>query len=73
MQALAAVFLMNNLNYVVQTLEGSSELGGLGSDWVDINRPLVSRPTPLPAPQDVASMAIRPFCTSLSPFCSHIL
>lgn len=41
-QSLAAIFLMNNVNFIVKSIQGSTELGGLGADWVDVNRPLVS-------------------------------
>lgn len=37
--------MMNNLNFVIKAVEGSQELGGLGVDWVDLNRPLVSTPS----------------------------
>ncbi|KAK9785100.1 hypothetical protein WJX73_006335 [Symbiochloris irregularis] len=41
--ALEAIFMMNNLNFVIKAVEGSQELGGLGVDWVDLNRPLVQQ------------------------------
>lgn len=41
--SLAAIFLMNNVNFIVKSIQGSTELGGLGADWVDVNRPLVQQ------------------------------
>ena len=41
-QALAAVFLMNNLQFLVKGVQQSRELGGWGADWVEASGPLVS-------------------------------
>ena len=41
MQGLAAIFLMNNVHFMITAIETSKELGGLGADWLDSNRDLV--------------------------------
>ncbi len=35
MQALAALFMMNNLHYMVKTVEGSEALTVLGEEWIE--------------------------------------
>ena len=43
-QALAAVYLLNNISYLVRGVQQSKELGGLGADWVEASSPLASSP-----------------------------
>ncbi len=35
MQPLAAVFMMNNLHYMVKTVESSEALTVLGEEWIE--------------------------------------
>ena len=45
LQALAAVYLMNNISYLVRGVQQSKELGGIGADWAEATTPLVSAHT----------------------------
>ena len=43
-QALGAVYQLNNLHFLVRGVQHSRELGGLGADWVEASSPLVRWP-----------------------------
>lgn len=46
-QALAAVFMMNNLHYIVKTVESSEVLTVLGEEWIEQHKDQVPFVCPL--------------------------
>lgn len=38
LQALAALFMMNNLHYMVKTVESSEALTVLGEEWIELHK-----------------------------------
>lgn len=43
MQALAALFLMNNVHYVVKAVESSEALSIVGQDWIERHKDLIEQ------------------------------
>ena len=43
MQALAALFLMNNVHYIVKAVESSEALSVVGQDWVERHKDLIEQ------------------------------
>lgn len=41
-KALSALFLMNNVHYMVKTVEGSPSLAVIGEDWIEQHKDQVS-------------------------------
>ncbi len=40
-QALAALFLMNNVHYIVKAVESSEALSCVGQDWIERHKDLI--------------------------------
>ena len=43
MQALAALFLMNNVHYIVKAVESSEALSVVGPDWIERHKDLIEQ------------------------------
>ena len=43
MQALAALFLMNNVHYIVKAVESSEALSVVGQDWIERHKDLIEQ------------------------------
>ena len=41
LQALAALFLMNNVHYIVKAVESSEALSCVGQDWIERHKDLI--------------------------------
>ena len=42
-QALAALFLMNNVHYIVKAVESSEALSVVGQDWIERHKDLIEQ------------------------------
>ena len=43
LQALAALFLMNNVHYIVKAVESSEALSVVGQDWIERHKDLIEQ------------------------------
>ena len=50
-QAQSALFMMNNLHYMVKTVESSEALTVLGEEWIEVHKDQVPPPPPPPPPR----------------------
>ena len=47
-KALSALFLMNNVHYLVKAVESSPALAVIGEDWIELHRDQACLPSPSP-------------------------
>ena len=59
-KALSALFLMNNVHYLVKAVESSPALAVVGEDWIELHRDQACVPSPYPSPSPSLDLAPSP-------------